>query len=172
MANVLMAISRVVLFAGVISLAGCDSGDPIDGPEPAEVAGLYLFEELVFVPVGQGIQSANVLDSLRQEATVLRLSTSGVFFLDFEFKQGAPYFVRGTYEPTVRTVTFTGAPADRAEYRRLLLEEKFVLRRDDSDPRLLAAEIDKRVNLEAFSPGRYAGVTDVPGTLRIRLVRQ
>lgn len=162
----------LVLLISATLLAACDSGDPIDTPDPAEVAGLYAFDELSFRPDGAGIQPVNLLDTLRAQTTLLRLSSSGVFFLDYEFVGGTPYFVRGTFEVSPRIVRLKGEREDRDEYRRLLLDDEILLYRTDDDPDVLTATVQKTVNLAAFSPERYAGVTSAPGTLRIRLVRQ
>ena len=161
-----------ILLVGLFILQACDSGDPIETPNPAEVAGLYLFEELHFVPDGQGIEPADLLDTLRTETTIVRLSSSGVFYIDYEFKGGTPYFLRGTFEITARTVQLQGEREHRDEYRKILLEENFILRRDELDQDVLSAEIIKTVDLQAYSPERYAGVSAAPGTLYVRLVRQ
>jgi len=161
-----------ILLLAFICLQACDSGDPIEMPDPAEVAGLYLFEDLHFIPDGQGIEPADLLDTLRTEATLIRFSSSGVFYVDYEFIGGTPYFLRGTFEVTARTVQLHGEREHRDEYRKLLLEENLILQRDELDPDILSAQLVKTVDLQAFSPDKYAGVTAAPGTLFLRLGRQ
>src|SRR5690554_1092720 len=51
----------LILASVLFALSGCDSGDPINQPTPADVAGTYRFEELRFVPDAAATQPADVL---------------------------------------------------------------------------------------------------------------
>lgn len=151
-------------------LAGCDSGDPIDREGPSDVAGVYHFAELRFRPDASGLTTANVLAALDSANTQLRLSDNGNFTLLYEFKNGSPYTAIGKFEVTERTVRLNGSGTEN--YVRLLLDPTTTLQRSETERRVLSATIRKTVNLDAYDPDEYAGLTSVHGTLYIRLVRR
>lgn len=170
--NRFRALSAALFLSGLIAFTGCDSGDPIDAPKPADVAGTYGFTELTFQPTAAGVAPANVLDSLDALNTDLRLSSGGNFILSYQFKGAQEFFLSGDFDVSASTVKIKGDRNDRGEFNKLLLDNEFTLRRSETASGVLTAEIQKSVNLAAYAPTKYAGLTSVPGTLRLRLVRR
>jgi hypothetical protein len=152
------------------STAACDSGDPVDetGPEPVDVAGIYALTELTFRPTAQGVAPADVLATLDTSRTQLWLAGNGTFIFFYQFRGGAPYFLLGDFAVTAASVRLQGDDALRADYERILLDVDLVLDRDEDDADVLSSEVVKPVNLEAFDAERYASLTSVGGTLRLR----
>lgn len=156
----------------VLGLTACDSGDPVDGPDPREVAGTYRFSQFTFDPNASGLSEVNVLDTLVTSTTRLRLFEDGSFALEYQFQSGPQSLVAGSFRVRSDRVDLTADEDDQAAMRSLLLDREVRLGRTVGNRRVLEADISKTVNLEAFSPGRYAGLTSVPGTLRIQLSLQ
>lgn len=154
----------------VVLFGGCDSGDPVDQPEPEDVAGVYHFTEYTFQPSGTAFQPIVVLDTLDNEETNLWLSSDGDFILFYRFVSGQLYFPSGNFEVRARAVSLSGSDEDADRFTRLLLDRNFTLRRDPDQPDVLTAEIPKTIDPSAFSD-RYAGVESMSGTLRLRLER-
>lgn len=155
----------------VLLIGGCDSGDPIDEPHPRDVAGLYNFAEFTFAPSGTAFQPIVVLDTLVQSETNLRLSSGGDFILSYQFINGDVFFPAGEFAVTASTVRLNGENSSRPQFEELLLTDEFTLRRSVDEPGLLTASITKTINPSEFSD-RYEGVTEMSGTLKLRLVRQ
>ncbi len=154
-----------------VSLAACDSGDPIDQPEPRDVAGRYSFTEFEFRPTSSAVQPINVLDTLETSRTHLDLSSGGNFIFRYGFVAGDEYFLGGSFTVTERSVRIDGAREQRESYNRILLSEDFTLRRDETRSGLLTAEVPLTVNPANFSR-RYVGITALEGTLHLRLEQQ
>ena len=161
------ALAALLVFLA-LGQAACDSGDPIDAPGPEDVAAIYDFTALSFTPQAQAVQPVNLLDSLDLTDTNLRLGSSGNFILTYQFLGGGPFFLTGDFSVTEQTVRIEGRGEDRDDYRLLFLEEDFTLRRT-AGLGTLSADIVKNVNLQEYDPDKYAGLTSVPGTLRLRL---
>lgn len=155
----------------LLVMMGCDSGDPINQPRPADVAGTYVFQELRFVPNASATQPADVGSRLTT-GTSLGLSSGGNFVLMYTFVGEDDYIVSGDFEVRATTVRIRGSSQQRDQYQRLLLEPDFTLQRDPDNPRVLTARISRSVDLEAYDRDAYQGLDNVPGELHIRLVRQ
>jgi hypothetical protein len=155
----------------LLVLSACDSGDSVDEPHPRDVAGVYAFTEFSFQPSGQGFQPIAVLDTLVQSETNLRLSSGGNFILSFQFVNGELYFPAGDFSVSEQSVRLNGNNEDRADFERLLLDDETTLRHSVDQPGVLTAEVSKTINPSEFSE-RYQGVTEMSGTLTLRLVRQ
>lgn len=164
--------SFLAIVAAVLIFTGCDGGDPINEPRPADVAGSYTIEELRFVPDATATSPADVRERLNTEITSLLLSSGGNFLLRYQFIEGDEYFVSGDFDVRATNVRIRGRAVDRPRYQELLLDNEFVLNRDPANPNVLANQVQQRVNLQEFDRERYQGLTDVPGRLHIRLVRQ
>lgn len=162
-----LAIASVVTFL----ISGCDSGDPVDRPDPSDVAGRYSFTEFIFRPTSPAVQPINVLDTLNAGRTHLDLSSAGNFILRYEFVGGGEYFLNGTFTVTERAVRIEGLREHREFYNRVLLAEQFLLRRDETAPGILTAEVPLTVNPASFSD-RYVGITQLEGELHLRLEEQ
>lgn len=166
----LPALLWTALFIGL--LAGCDSEGPVNPPEPADVAGTYVFEQLTFDPATAALSDVNVLDTLVAAGTRLRLFDGGQYILEYQFRGGSQLIAAGDFEVATREVRLTSDRNDRDRLRSLLLSPEMTLVRDVQNPALLTAAIEKDVNLEAYNAGRYRDLTDISGTLRLRLRRQ
>lgn len=165
---------KLFLFAAaamLIALGGCDSGDPDDGTDPHEVAGIYQFTEYLFEPSGTGFQPINVLDTLNMDVTELLLTSDGDLQLRYQFVNGGLYHADGSFSVRPLAVTIEGESDDEVDFTRLLLDRTFTLRRDPAQPELLSAEIPKTINPSAFSD-RYSGVESMTGTLYLTIARQ
>jgi hypothetical protein len=162
----LSLLAVIILFV----LTGCDSGDPADEARHSDVAGEYRFTEFVFTPTAQVVQPINVLDTLVTSDTHLNLSSGGNFIFAYKFVEGDLYFLTGSFSVTERTVRIDGLTENRSLYSQILLREDFTLRRDETNPNVLTADIELTdVNPSAFSD-RYKGIGSLDGTLSLRLV--
>ena len=158
-----------IIFA--VLVAGCDSNDPVDEPEPADVAGTYAFAEFSFDPDATALSNVNVLDTLVTTDTRLKLFEDGQFSLEYRIEDGPLSLVSGAFGVDARKVSIRAAERYEDEMSNLLLNRSFSLNRDALSTEL-RGDINKSVNLEAYSPSRYSGFTSAPGTLRLRLVLQ
>jgi hypothetical protein len=170
--NMAVRLFTLTLLVTTLVFAGCDSGDPINEPRPADVAGSYDIAELRFVPNATNLSPADVGALLNTEISSVLLSSGGNYVLRYQFLGGDEFFVAGNFDVRATTVRFRGSANDRTHYQRLLLDNEFTLNRDPANPALLHAQIERRVNLQEFDRQRYDGLTDVPGRLHIRLIRE
>lgn len=162
--------SLLFLAAGLMLLAGCDSGDSDEGTDPDEVAGIYRFTEYHFVPDGAGFPTINVLDTLDAGFTELLLTSDGDFQLRYAFEDGGIYHASGSFSVRPMRVTLIGSEGDAEDFARLLLDRQITLRRDPEQPDILQADIQKRIDPSAFSD-RYAGVDRMDGILHLEIER-
>src|SRR5690625_2118408 len=72
----------LVLFVALL-LAACNSGDPIEGPDPSEVSGQYTIDALEF-QLG-GVTVADVRERLVVGDSFLELWSNGDFILRYRF---------------------------------------------------------------------------------------
>lgn len=157
--------------AALLLVGGCDSGDPDDGADPRDVAGIYRFTEYSFSSSATAVEPIDVLDTLNTAGTELRLASDGDFQMLVQFVGGDLFLAHGTFSVTTRSVSLNGSDDDEDDFERLLLDQSFTLRRDPDQPDVLSAEIPKTINPSAYSD-RYAGIESMTGTLRLRLVRE
>lgn len=160
-----------VALLGLLAVGACDSGDPIDEPEPRDVAGRYTFSQFVFEPNSAAVQPINVLDTLVVSRTHVDLSSDGIFFFTYEIEGGDLFFLGGNFSVTASAVRIDGVRDQRASYNRILLDEDFTLRRNADTPGVLTAEVPKTIDPSAYSD-RYEGIGSITGILRLRLVKQ
>ena len=161
-----------ILLFGAVALSACDSGDPIDEPEPADVAGRYNFTQFTFQPNSQAVLPINVLDTLVLDQSHLDLSSGGNFILAYEFIQGDQFFLGGDFRVTATSVRISGSEDDRSDFNRLLLTEEFTLRRDADNTGVLTAEIPRTISDPGDYFDLYEGIESISGTLRMRLVKE
>lgn len=155
--------------AAAVSLSACDSGDAIDDPTPADVAGLYDFAAFRFTPQATALPAVSVTDTLVAGDSFVRLFDGGQLTLEFRRQGGVARFVPGTFEVRRREVRMTFAGGNEETLGRLLLPQTLTFTRADDG---LAASAPLTANLEGYDPQRYGGGTfrAVPGTLTVRLV--
>lgn len=160
-----------LILVGLLLLSACDSGDPIDEPSPADVAGTYQFTRFEFVPSAAGVlQPISVLDTLNRAATSLELTSGGDFVLSYQFEGGQKHLLTGVFDVSADQVDLDGRRDDRDSYQQLLLSDDLSLERNVPEQNVLTASIQKTINPAAFSD-RYQGIESASGTLYIRLVR-
>lgn len=165
---------RCALLAFVLTFfafAGCDTNNP--GSSLEEVQGTYAVVALSFDPTEpQAIADIDVLSEVEGN-TRIEIFGDGNATVRFEPLGGASQFVVGTARATSRTVTFTSrTDRDAEKLESILLPPSFSLNRDEIDDTRLSADVLLNdVNLQAFDPGQYGGLTDVRGRLTIELNR-
>lgn len=161
--------SLVVLVA--LLMAACNSGDPIEGPDPSEVSGQYTIDALEF-QLG-GVTVANVAERLVGGDTAFELGSNSEFILRYRFidDQGTSLAV-GSFD--LRTTSMTlQFDSDRGNPERLLLPRQIRLERDLENPDVLEARLTTRVDLHAYDPSRFdRDQNDISGILHVRLVRR
>lgn len=154
----------------VLFFGGCDSGDPLDETGPEAVAGSYTFAAWTFQPTAPGVVQANVLSRLDASDTYLRLAAGGSFILNYRFENEAERILSGTFDVTTTTVRLRFRAEDADELGRLLLSQSVPLsRQGPTGGGRLEAAISQSVNLQAYAPTVYPGLTSVAGTLRLQL---
>lgn len=164
-------VPLAVALGVLASLTGCDTTDPEPPASPEEVAGTYRFTELRFDPQPAFVPDAVVLDTLVAADTFVELFDGGQFALRYRFEGGLQAIVNGTFDVTTTRVTLEVEDDFRSLLRRLLLHAPLRLVRTGTGALTLEDEV--RVDLEAFSPvyeDTGLDLTDVPGTLTLRLV--
>lgn len=153
----------LVALAGV---AACDSGDAVDPPTPADVAGTYDIEALRFVPSSSALAPVSVLDTLVAAESFVRILDGGQATLEFRRTGGTARFVPGVVEVRARQVRLTFDAGNESTLARLVLPQVLTFDRDGDD---LDLETAYTANLEAYDADRYGGFTSIPGTLTVRL---
>lgn len=159
------ALLSVVALAAV-AFSGCDSGDAIDPPTPADVAGIYTFESFRFQPTSSGLSPVSVLDTLVAAESFIELLDSGQATLRFRRTGGTTRFVPATFEVRRQQLRLTFQAGNEATLARLVLPN--VLTFDRPSDGVLTISESFTANLEAYDAARYGGFTSIPGTLTIR----
>lgn len=165
-----LRLSGLVLsvLAAALVLAACDSSGPIDRPLPTDVEGLYEFTEYSFTPRATAIEPANVLDTLVAGATTVELFGGGDVLFRFKVGDSPSALISGRFDVASDRIRFQFTDTQN-RLPRLLLRTPITFIREGSG--VLSHEEVTVVNLAAYDPQRYAGLTDVTGTLRVRLRR-
>jgi len=160
----------------VVGMAACDSNG--GGPPPSELEGTFVFEELRFTV--QGVDNFNLLqDTLvtdTSDITSPRMEFFGgdatvnlVYLL--EGRDGRSR-IPGQFSTGRGRVTVDFSEATEEKRFEILLPPVIRLQRQDDGTRLTADREVRDVDLKAYSPGRYGGLTQpVNGTLRMELRR-
>lgn len=156
----------------ILLLAGCDSGDPIDGSNGGRtpVAGTYAVEVLSIVPDATVIPTLNLRDTLVLADTRLRLYDEGAFVLDYRYRGDSLAVLFGTYTFSDRDVRLRAdrMPSDRQDLRSLLMPETLTLQRVQDDPNILSVSLRKTVDYSMWSDA-YDGIPPLASTLQFRL---
>ena len=164
-----MTARRILSVLGTLALlavSACDSGDAVDPPSPADVAGTYDIEALRFVPTSTALTPVSVLDTLVTSESFVRILDGGQATLEFRRTGGTARFVPGEVEVRSRQVRLTFASGNEAVLGRLVLPQTLTFDRDGDD---LDLSTDLTANLESYDAVRYGGFTAVPGELTVRL---
>ncbi len=159
--------SRLFLAAfALLAFGACDSGDTIDPPTPADVAGVYDFAEFRFVPRAAALQPVSVIDTLIAADSFIELLDGGQATLRFRRNGGTTRLVPGDVEVRRREVRVTFAAGNDVALGRLVLPQVLTFTRDGD---ALTLSTERTANLEAYDSDRYGGFTAVDGTLNLRL---
>ena len=160
----------VLLFAVTVAAAAfsaCDSGDAIDSPTPADVAGVYAFEVFRFQPTSTALAGVSVLDTLVAAESFIELLDSGQATLRFRREGGTTRFVPADFDVRRDQVRLTFQGGNEATLGRLVLPGVLVFDRGDNGALTLSETFT--ANLEAYDATRYGGFTAIPGTLTLRV---
>lgn len=173
--DVLRGVGIFGLVVGV-GLVACDSNG--GGPPPSELEGTFVFEELRFTVRGVDnfdlIQDTLVTDtsdvsSPRMEFFGGDATVNLVYML--EGRNGRSR-IPGQFSTGRGRVTVDFSESTKKKRFEILLPPVIRLQRQDDGTRLTAEREVRDVDLKAYSPGRYGGLTQpVNGTLRIELRR-
>lgn len=156
---------------GFFFLTGCDSGDPVDEPDPADVAGTYTAARLVFDPDAAALADVNVVQKLTPNTLRLRLFGDGQYTLEYQFLNGPLSVASGTFSVSANRITIVSDRSDRERHANLLLNSETRFERSTGTSTTLTAAVEKSVNLEDFDAA-FTGLTDVPGVLNVQFVLQ
>lgn len=151
----------------VVTLAACDSGDPLDLPSAADVAGVYDVEQFRFVPDASALAPVNVLDTLVTDESFVEILDGGQATLRFRRTGGTTRIVPADVEVRRQQVRVRFQGGNEGTLGRLVLPTVLTFDRDGDD--VLAAEDDLTADLTLYDSDRYSGFDSVPGTLTLRL---
>lgn len=154
----------------VVAFGGCDN-DPISEPTPLDVEGRYDLVELRFTPSAPAIAAADVAASLEPGSAYVELLGSGQALFRFRTAGGPTQFAPGRFGVNARQLRVEFDAGTEPELRRVLLLGQDAGRRltFDREDGALVFVGPRTVNLEAYDPVAYGGLTSVPGTLRVRV---
>ncbi|MAQ93108.1 MAG: hypothetical protein CMM84_06245 [Rhodothermaceae bacterium] len=161
-----LALLSLVALA-TVALTACDSGDAIDPPTPADVAGVYAFEAFRFQPTSTALAGVSVLDTLVAAESFIELLDSGQATLRFRRVGGTTRFVAADFEVRRQQIRLTFQGGNEDTLGRLVLPN--VLTFDRGDGGVLTLSESFTANLEAYDATRYGGFTAIPGTLTLRV---
>ena len=162
-------LTAALALLAVAVLGGCDTDNPSSPLE--ELEGVYDFTELRFDPTAQAIADADVLERLVQASTDVEVFGSGRTLIRFKLEDRPSDLADVNAVATSATVQFSAATeGDASRLMQILLPASFTLSRGGDDARL-SGEIATTVNLQAFDPDLYAGLTAQPGRLYVTLDR-
>ena len=162
-------IITVVALLAVVSIinTSCDKSNPVR-VLPEDVAGVYDFQQFIFIPDASALEPANLLDTLVVDNTNLRLLDGGQFTLNYQFKGGSEAIIAGDFSVSSTEIRLQAAAGSEARLASLLLHSPIRMRRNiDLDK--LEASVTKTVDLSAYAE-RYAGVPPVRGRLLIEMI--
>lgn len=153
-----------LVFASMLIVVGCDSGDPINQASCADVAGRYAVAAFEFDPDASSIPVVSFLDTLDVSQTELRLTDQCQYVFTYKFKARNTELITNDYRVTDSNIRLNVSEGDRAKLSQLYLTGDVVLDRMAS--RVLESNISTTVNLGDFS-SQYEGTT-AHGQMRLR----
>lgn len=156
----------------VLALVGCDTNNP--GRDLEIVAGTYTLTEITFDPQANALPDVDV--DARLNLTTTRLE---IFSDDEEALLRVAFNGEGTRRINLRVSASRGQvrleaveDEDVDDLADLLLPPSFTLRYAGDRPVQIENAFQRDgVNLEAFDPDRYQGLTDVSGEITIAFER-
>ncbi len=161
-------VLMILCAAGLLTMAACDSG----GDPPDEVVGVFDFTQLRFDPAPDFAPAINVLDTL--EAAQIEFFSDGEFSFRYEFVEGSPKSVQGTYSREGDAIVLDGEEGDDELFRAVLLPASFRLDiQGGEEISQLTAAIETEFSggaLSEFNP-EYEGISSVEGETLVTLER-
>ena len=162
-------LAALVLLA--LAFTGCDTNNP-GGRVLGDLEGVYTLEELVFTPETAALDPVDLGARISTEATTLEVFGNGDnALLRSRFAGGTTRRTDLEVRALSNAIEFTAVTADdEDELADLFLPRTFRLGFSSPRGTLLAADPDlflSDVNLQAFDPDRYQGLTSVRGRLAI-----
>lgn len=154
-------------------LLACDSNG--GGPPPSDLEGTYAFTRFEFTVAG--VDDFNVLeDTLVTASNSPRMEFfGGNATVNLIYRvEGSPAtsLISGRFTTGRGQVTADFSSASEADRFELLLPQVVRFQTEGGNERLVANQKVNDVDLRAYAPGRYRGLTqNVNGTLRLRLER-
>ncbi|MDX1439312.1 MAG: hypothetical protein R3284_05365 [Rubricoccaceae bacterium] len=149
--------------------SGCDTGNPSSPLDQLE--GVYAFTELRFDPTAQAIDDADVLAMLVEASTNVEVFGSGRALVRFKYENEPSDLADADFSATGTTARLTARSEDDAARLAQILMPGTVILNISQDGQRLTGSVANTVNLQAFDPTVYQGLTQVQGTLYIGLAR-
>ena len=161
-------VAFVLLFLAFSS--ACDTNNPSTPSE--DLAGVYVFDELRFDPTAQAIADADVLAVLDSNRTDVELFGTGRALIRIKVLDQPSDLADADFTATSSTARIVArSQDDQARLAQILLPGDMNLS-ISTDNRTLSAQIVSTVNLQAFDPIAYAGLTAQSGTLHVSITRE
>jgi hypothetical protein len=133
---------------------------------------VYEFVELRFDPTAQAIADADVLASMDPNRNDVELFGSGRALIRIKLLDEPSDLADADFTATGSTARIIArSQDDEARLAQILLPGVMSLN-ISADNQTLSAQIAATVNLQAFDPVAYAGLTAQPGTLHISITRE
>ena len=156
-----------------VAFAGCDSNNPARDLEI--VSGTYAIADLTFDPQANALDNVDVTERLNLAATRLRIYNDE----DDEALFEVAYATGGIDRINLRVSASRGQVRleavddnDIEDLEALLLPPTFTLRYDGEVASTISNTFARSgVNLQAFNPDRYQGLTSVSGSLSVSFER-
>ncbi len=169
MTRVRLLLPFTLAFTLLMSV-GCSSLSlpMISSGDPAEVVGTYQIRQFEFEPAASSLETIDVLEYLKQDASSLELTSSQDFVLKYRTQNGQNATLTGSYSLNSKKVELSGQREDASQYQDILLDRTFYLHRQD--PNVLWVHMKKQAAPEQLSTS-YDGLSSVEGTLRLKFMR-
>jgi len=149
---------------------GCDTSNPSTPSE--DLAGVYVFAELQFIPTSTFLIPADVLARMEPGRNDVELFGSGRTLIRIKLLDQPSDLADADFTATSSTMRIVARTQDdEARLAQILLPGILNLN-ISQDNQTLSAQIAATVNLQAFDPVAYAGLTAQPGTLHISITRE
>ncbi len=166
--------SRCTLLALALCLiafaTGCDTNNPTTPSE--ELAGVYTFTELRFDPTAQAISDADVLATMDPTRNDVELFGSGRALFRIKLIDQPSDLADADFTVSTSTARIVArSQDDEARLAKILLPGVMNLN-VSTDNQTLSAQIVTTVNLQAFDPVAYSGLTAQSGTLHVSFTRE
>lgn len=156
-----------------LAFTGCDSNNPARDLEV--VSGTYTLAEITFDPQANALETVDVSSVVNLTATRLRIYSDedDAALLEVAYTTGGIDRINLRVSASRGQVRFEAVEdADIEDLEALLLPASFTLRYDGDQASSIENTFSRAgVNLQAFNPDRYEGLTSVSGQLTVAFER-